>query len=201
MTITLTESAQSEITEITLPTTKTVSPVRRLLRNWLPLIVLILILAVAWETIKLVGGQVTKIDTEILGQRMTVVRCIRHQHLGYPGNRGRRPCRAGALMSGDQDMDVTADLVCGADRIEDRRPDRAVVVFGDDQDGHQMTFASFLSLSTSSATVLTCLPAPRFGGSMTFSNFSRGETSTPRASGVSTSSGFFFAFMMFGKVT
>jgi NitT/TauT family transport system permease protein len=67
LTTVLTESAPLEIN---LPTTKSSNPVRRFLRQWLPLIVLILILAFAWETIKLVGGQVTKIDTEIFGQRV-----------------------------------------------------------------------------------------------------------------------------------
>jgi len=39
-----------------------------------------------------------------------------------------------------------------------------VVVFGNNKYGHdQITFASFLSLSTSVATSGTLMPAPRFG--------------------------------------
>jgi NitT/TauT family transport system permease protein len=41
---------------------------RRLVRNALPLIVLILLIGVAWEAIKLLGGQAVKIDTQIFGQ-------------------------------------------------------------------------------------------------------------------------------------
>ena len=45
-----------------------------------------------------------------------------------------------------------------------------VVVFGNDECGScQITFASFLSLSTSVATSGTLMPAPRLGGSLTFS--------------------------------
>ena len=54
-------------------------------------------------------------------------------------------------------------------------------------------------LSTSSATEPTLIPAERFGGSTTFSVVSRGVTSTPRSSGFSVSTGFFFAFMMLGS--
>jgi hypothetical protein len=63
----------------------------------------------------------------------------------------------------------------------------------------QMTFASFFSLSTSSWTDATLTPAPRFGGSTTFSVFSRCAASTPRSAAVTVSSGFFFAYMMLGS--
>jgi hypothetical protein len=39
----------------------------------------------------------------------------------------------------------------------------------------------------------------RAGGSVTLSTVSRGLTSTPRSPGDSTSSGFYFAFMMLGS--
>ena len=39
----------------------------------------------------------------------------------------------------------------------------------------------------------------RLGGSVTFSVFRRGATSTPRSAGSRVSSGFFFAFMMLGS--
>jgi len=58
-----------------------------------------------------------------------------------------------------------------------------------------------LSFATNSATSFTITPPLRLGGSSTFRVFKRGVTSTPSSSGRVTSSGFFFAFMMFGSVT
>ena len=64
----------------------------------------------------------------------------------------------------------------------------------------QITFASLRSFATSSFASATRPPPLRFGGSTTFSVVNRGVTSTPSASGLTTSSGFFFAFMMLGSV-
>ncbi len=129
------------------------------------------------------------------------MRRIGHQNFFYAGNRGCRLRGGSALVPCDQYVDFATDFLRGGERVEKRWLDHGVVVFGNNQNGHQMTFASFLSFSTSSCTLLTILPALRFGGSCTFSVFRRGATSTPSASGVSVSSGFFFAFMMFGSVT
>ena len=75
-------------------------------------------------------------------------------------------------------------------------------MFRDDENGHdQITFASLRSFSTSSWTLPTCLPAPRFPGSLTFRVFSRGFMSTPMDSGDTVSRVFFLAFMMLGSVT
>ena len=63
-----------------------------------------------------------------------------------------------------------------------------------------MTLASLRSLATSSLTSATLPPPWRLGGSTTLSVASRGVTSTPSAAGLVVSSGFFFAFMMFGSV-
>ena len=80
--------------------------------------------------------------------------------------------------------------------------DGCVVVFSNNESGHdQITFATFLSLSTSVATSGTLMPAPRLAGSSTLRVFRRGATSTPRSSGLTMSSCFFLAFMMLGKVT
>jgi NitT/TauT family transport system permease protein len=46
---------------------------RRALDQWWPLIVFLIVLAIGWEAIKLIGGQVTRIDTEILGQHIQYV--------------------------------------------------------------------------------------------------------------------------------
>ena len=64
----------------------------------------------------------------------------------------------------------------------------------------QITFASVLSLATSSATSATFTPPWRAGGSVTFNVVCRGVTSTPNSSTVRASSGFFFAFMMLGRL-
>ena len=66
---------------------------------------------------------------------------------------------------------------------------------------NEITFASPRSFSISAFASATLMPALRFGGSSTFTVAIRGATSTPSASGFSISSGFFFAFMMFGSVT
>ena len=104
---------------------------------------------------------------------------------------------------GDQDRHVAGtgvgQVACGRDRVQGRGLESCIIVFGNDENGHQITLASFFSLSTSSATVSTITPASRFGGSSTFRVSSLGATSTPRSSGVSSSMGFFFAFMMFGR--
>lgn len=51
-----------------LPVARTRSLPLRVLYRWMPLIVFLLMLAVVWEVTKLIGGQVIKIDTTILGQ-------------------------------------------------------------------------------------------------------------------------------------
>ena len=77
---------------------------------------------------------------------------------------------------------------------------RAVLMIGKNKHRHgQITFASLRSLSTSSATDPTFLPAWRLGGSSTFSTVRRGAGSTPKSAGFMISIGFLRAFMMFGS--
>src|SRR5262249_4106366 len=110
----------------------------------------------------------------------------------------RRRCRVAA---GDEDVNVAADLLRGRDDMEGGGLQRSAVVLGDQKRRHgQITLASLRSLATSSATSATLPPPLRFGGSTTLSVAIRGWTSTPSAAGVVVSSGFFFAFMMFGSV-
>jgi len=139
---------------------------------------------------------------------------------------GRLGCGFGAL-AGDEHMHVTAALGGGGHGVEGGGLDARVVVFGNYQCCHfcskklltsrgqgkfasqilvcpamfQITFASFLSLSTSAATSATLTPALRLGGSLTLSVLMRGLTSTPRSSGLKLSICFFLAFMMLGSVT
>mmetsp|Transcript_11990 Transcript_11990/g.27779 ORF Transcript_11990/g.27779 Transcript_11990/m.27779 type:complete len:275 (+) Transcript_11990:272-1096(+) len=63
-----------------------------------------------------------------------------------------------------------------------------------------MTFASFLSLSSSWSTDSTLIPASRLGGSSTCTTLWCLAISTPSCSGVNLSIFFFFAFMMLGNV-
>ena len=111
----------------------------------------------------------------------------------------------GGVGAGHQHVHVAAAARCAAVTVlRVAGLDGGVVVFGDDECGHvmsQITLASFFSLATSVATSGTLMPAPRLGGSLTFSVFRRGLTSTPRSSGLTMSSCFFLAFMMLGSVT
>ena len=120
--------------------------------------------------------------------------------------RGRSCNRLGAV-AGNQDVNFVPELLRSGDRVKRCGFESGVVVLGDDQYRHgrlseslisidyRKTLASFRNLATSSFTSATRPPPLRFGGSATRSVFSRGATSTPNDSGVSVSSGFFFAFM------
>ena len=139
---------------------------------------------------------------QVLGHAVVQTWRVGVQHLGHAGYAGRGLGRAGGAGAGNQHMDVAAALQRRRHGVQGRALDGVVVVFGYDECGHgQITFASFLSLATSVATSGTLTPAPRLGGSTTFSVLMRGVTSTPRPAGLSTSSGFFLAFMMLGSVT
>src|SRR5262249_16675040 len=113
----------------------------------------------------------------------------------------RRLRRPAGIVARDEDMDLAADLLRGGDGIARGGLQRPVVVLGDDEDGHQITFASLRSFSTSSFASATLTPALPLGGSTAFKVVNLGETSTPSVLGLSVSSVFFFAFMMFGSVT
>src|SRR6185503_3268569 len=100
----------------------------------------------------------------------------RHQRMHLTQGASRRDRRAGRLLD--------------AGRVE----------FEQDENGHdQITFASVLSLLTSSATEPTFWPAFRFAGSSTRTTVRRGVGSTPRSAGFLLSIVFLRAFMMFGS--
>ena len=137
---------------------------------------------------------------DVFRQPVGVGRIFRLQHLGHALQRGSSLGGLAGILAGDQHVHVGVELRRGGDGIGDIGADSLAVMRGDNENRHdQITPASFFSLSTSSATVFTLTPPLRLGGSSTFSVFSRGATSTPSASGVSISIGFFFAFMMFGS--
>src|SRR5215469_13530236 len=125
---------------------------------------------------------------------------VGEQHPLYAGDLGGGLGDRTAILARYEYVDVlTGDLCSRRDSVQRRRPQRDIIVFGDDEGGHQITRASVLSLSTSSATEPTLTPASRFDGSSTFSTTRRGVTSTPSASGVVIAIGFFFARMMLGS--
>src|SRR5215471_9259934 len=131
---------------------------------------------------------------------MVIGGIVCEQHLANPSDAGGGLRHRVTVFAGDQNVDLLAgDLLGGGNGVKGRGLERAVVVLGDDEGSHQITRASVLSLSTSSATEPTLWPPWRFGGSSTLSTTRRGVTSTPSASGVVITIGFFFARMMFGN--
>ena len=81
--------------------------------------------------------------------------------------------------AGDENMDRRAESGGGGQSLGGGVVEVAVVDFGEKKSRHQSTPASFLSLPTRSATDPTFTPALRLEGSVVFSTFSRGATSTP----------------------
>src|SRR5213076_627615 len=94
------------------------------------------------------------------------------------------------------------ELLRGRERIQGGLLEMAARLLTDHQDRRhdQTTFASSWSFFTSVATSGTFTPAVRAGGASTRTTFTFGLTSTPSAAGASSSIGFFFAFMMFGRL-
>jgi len=136
----------------------------------------------------------------VFRQLVSVGGVVGHQHFGHASDFGGGFSHGANALAGNQYMNVTTDFGGGGNGVQGGRSQRLVIVFGDYQDSHdQITFASFFSFSTSSATDLTLIPALRAAGASTFRVLLVEAVETPKASGVSVSSGFFLAFMMFGR--
>ncbi|CAG4904920.1 hypothetical protein R69919_03226 [Paraburkholderia gardini] len=162
------------------------------------------------EDVRIVLRDVQHRRCDVFRQARFELRRVGQQHLAHARDLRCRVRRALRVVARHQHVNITADLLCRSDRVQRRRLDRCAVVLCYYQIRHfvrllrvrdQSTLASVFSFSTSVFTSATLTPALRFGGSTTFSVFRRGVTSTPRSSGLSVSSGFFFAFMMLGSVT
>src|SRR5690348_2629348 len=127
---------------------------------------------------------------------MVVGVVVGEQYLGDAGDLRRRFGHPAAILAGDQDVEIApgrgGNLGGGGHRRERRRLQRRAIVFGNNKNRHQITRASFFSLSTSSATEPTLIPPWRFAGSSTLRVTRRGVTSTPNSSGVIGTIGFFF---------
>ena len=145
-------------------------------------------------------GQLYKQWRHIFREAMLVSRILGEQDALDTGDLRGGLGDTVAILAGDDHLDViTGDFFGGGQRVQSRGFERPVIVFGDDESSHQITRASVLSLSTSSATEPTFRPPCRFGGSSTLRTVRRGVTSTPSVSGVVVTIGFFFALMMFGS--
>src|SRR5262249_35806400 len=135
----------------------------------------------------------------ILGELVGVGGVIGDQHFGNTTNHGSGFSDATDVLPSDQDGDISTNLQRGRNGIERRGAQRAIGMFCNNQHSHQITFASFFSFSTSSATDFTLMPALRAAGASTLSVFTVEAVEMLNASGERVSSGFFFAFMMFGS--
>ncbi len=160
------------------------------------------------QDVRVVVGDGQRLLGHVLGQAVAEVGGVGQQDLGHAGDLGGGIGRGLGVGAGHQHVYVAAALGCGGHGVERGALDRLIVVFSNDECSHvispprsQITLASFFSFCTSVATSGTITPALRLGGSTTFRVDRRGLTSTPRSSGLTVSSGFFFAFMMFGSVT
>ncbi|MNN28612.1 hypothetical protein D3C81_1421900 [compost metagenome] len=142
------------------------------------------------------------LGSHILSQGISEVRSIGQNDLLNPGNLAGSRSRGLSTVAGDKNMDLSANFGSCADRVIGCAFELAVVVLGNHKCRHsQITLASFFSLSSRVATSGTRTPGLRATGSSTRRVFRRGLGSTLSDAAVSTSSGFFFAFMMFGSVT
>src|SRR5262249_29957635 len=123
-------------------------------------------------------GQIDHQRGDVFGQLVGEVGGIGHQHLGHAGQLGGGLGGGAGVVACHQQVHVAAELLRGGDGVEGGGLQRGVVVFGNDEDRHdQITFASFFSLATSSATEPTLMPALRTGGSDTLSVLMRGAGS------------------------
>ena len=130
---------------------------------------------------------------------MRIGRVIGQQHLLDAGELGGSFRSTLGALARDQHVDIGAEGCGRRQRLVGRVLDPGIVVFGNQQRGHQSTPASVLSLLTSSATSLTLTPALRPAGSVVLRTSRRGVRSTPVSAAVFSAIGFFFAFMMFGS--
>jgi hypothetical protein len=148
--------------------------------------------------VRVAGGQRHQQGGQRFGQRVVVSGIGGGDHLRHARQGGSCGGALG-IGAGDEDMDL-AQRGCGGDSGARGLLDRAAFMVEEDENGHaQITFASSLSFSTSSATDFTFTPATRFGGSATLIVVRRGAGSTPRSAGLIVSIGFLRAFMMFGS--
>ncbi len=114
---------------------------------------------------------------DVLGQLMLEMRGVGDMDLARARDLGGGFGNTADARSSNEQMDF-AQLRGGGDGCEGGVFDGAAIMFDEDERLHLATPIA-LSLSTSSSTDATLIPAWRLGGSTTFSVSSRGATSTP----------------------
>ena len=89
----------------------------------------------------------------VLGQLMSVGGVVCKQHFLHAADRGRLIGNGFASGTGNQHVDIAAEFFRGGDDVQRDGLERRVVVFRNDENTHEITFASLRNLSTSSSTV------------------------------------------------
>ena len=123
-------------------------------------------------------------QADVFGQLVFVRGIVRYQYLADTADFGRFLGDSATAGASHQNVDIRAQGLGRGDRVEGCNLEAAVVVFCNYQCAHWITFASFFSLSTSSATSATLMPAWRSAGGWTFTWVRCEVTVTPRSSGV-----------------
>ena len=132
-----------------------------------------------------------------LGELVLEIVGVGVQHPGDAGQPGGLFRGGAAVLAGDENMDLGAELARGRQCLGGGVLQGRIVMVGNQQ-RHHRTPAS-LSFSTNSAADSSLTPAIRPGGSAVLITSRRGATSTPKSSGVFSSTGFFLAFMILGS--
>ena len=114
-----------------------------------------------------------------LGEAVAVAGALDVDHLRDAVELGRRLGDGAGVLAGDEHVDVAAHRLRGGDGLGGGVVEMRVVVLGENENGHQSTPASVLSLAISSSTEPTFTPALRVAGSAVLTTFRRGVTSTP----------------------
>src|SRR5215212_981115 len=116
---------------------------------------------------------------------MLISRVVRNKHFLHAVELCCSLGYAAAPCAGDQDMHRCAQRLCGGQRLAGCIVQGMIVMLGQQQRCHDSTPASFLSLPTRSSTEVT---------------LRRDSILMPSSSTVISLRGFFFAFIMFGKL-
>ena len=102
------------------------------------------------EDVVVIGAEFRDEQSHVLGEMVCVRGVVRAQHAGDTRHRSRCLGDRAAVRSRDQQVDLAADLKRRGEDVQRDRAQRLVVVFRDDKSAHySITFASFLSFSTS----------------------------------------------------
>ena len=125
----------------------------------------------------IIGHQPGNKRCHIFSQLVRENGIIGDQNFGHTRDFGGGLCCCIAAIARDENMHI-AQLPPSCHDSQTRILQRRIIMFGIDENAHAATPIS-LSLATSASVSATLIPAERTGGSVTFSVFRRGLTSTP----------------------